>query len=126
MRCVITPELGERIADMCESGMSIASAARKLGLNEKTVYGYCTRYAIDPPPQYRYPSAPDGSAASGGSDRRQKRFTASEDRDLLEMREAGFSFGLMAKKLGRVKSSVVTRFATLARQEARRETVSAE
>ena len=126
MRCVITPELGERIADMCESGMSIAAAARELGLNEKTVYGYCTRYAIDPPPQYRHRIVADSSAAADGSDRRKKAFTAREDRHLLEMRAAGVSYSRMAKKLGRAKSSIVTRFATLARQEARLEAVSAE
>lgn len=113
MRCVITPELGERIADMCESGMSIAAAARELGLNEKTVYGYCTRYAIDPPPQYRHRIAADSSAAADGSDRRKKVFTAREDRHLLEMRAAGLSYNRMAKKLVTGPTKLEPRFSTL-------------
>lgn len=121
MRCVITPEIGEQIAVLREEGKSIPCIANALGLKEKTVNGYCTRMAIDPPEPIRLRKTPKRPVHLLRKGKVVRLFTVADDRLLMELRAAGATFDQIGTALDRSKSSIVSRFATLARRQARDE-----
>lgn len=121
MRQVITPELGDEIAKRREAGETVPAIASELGLNEKTVSGYCTRFAIEPPKPIRLPDTPVKPVEILRNGGVVRLFTVADDRRLMELRETGATFDQIGDALDRRKSSVISRFATLARREARQE-----
>lgn len=127
MRQVITPELGDEIAKRREAGETVPAIASELGLNEKTVSGYCTRFAIEPPKPIRLPDTPVKPVKPVKpveilrNGRVVRLFTVADDRRLMELRETGATFDQIGDALDRRKSSVISKFATLARREARQE-----
>ncbi len=101
--------------------MSFPYIANKLGLNEKTVGGYCTRLAIEPPKPISLPKTPKQPVHVLRNGKIVRLFTVADDRRLMELRAEGATFDEIGDALDRSKSSIVSRFATLARRQARDE-----
>jgi IS30 family transposase len=103
----------EEIVRLREAGWSKRAISEKLGKSVGTVSHWCLVLGAD---------SPCGISASGRTqefmrDGRQVRpFTADEDRQLLEWAKAGLRHGVIAKSLGRSRTSISYRLLTLARQ----------
>lgn len=82
------------IAELREGrGWSCVRIARHVGCSESLIRWYCLQHGIEK----------KGSPASGPG---RSSYTAEEDRHLLDLERQGLNYSQIAKRLGRVRSSV--------------------
>ncbi|WP_368999728.1 hypothetical protein [Pseudophaeobacter sp. C1-32P7] len=102
--------------------MSYAAIAERLGMSHGAVYWHCLRLGADSPKSQEHaPPVERGPMIVCRSGHQVRRFTADEDRKLIEMEAAGLTASEMARRLNRKPNSVTGRLMTLARTEARKE-----
>ncbi|MBU0643672.1 MAG: hypothetical protein KJ731_21160 [Alphaproteobacteria bacterium] len=104
-----------------ETGMSVDAIAKRLGMSRGSVSWHCLRLGADSPNTVTNVSDPKGPMVVARGDHYVKRFTATEDRALIDMDIAGWRVCDMARALDRKPNSIRGRLMTLARREARAE-----
>jgi hypothetical protein len=120
----LTDQQRELIGPLRESGLTILEIARRFGCSEGAVKFYCLVNGIDAPKNLVKPlrPIPTKTVCYTRSDGHViRRFTASEDKRLLELEAEGLSYGAIGRALGRNRNVVVSRLACLARRDERAE-----
>lgn len=118
------PELLEQAAALREQGMSFGEISQKLNMSRGAVYWHCLRLGADLPNGHEFLGAYHGPTVMKRSNHVVRRFTPEEDRKLIEMELAGATIAEISRALGRRHNSVLGRFMTLARRDARLEQLS--
>lgn len=97
------------IAELREGrGWSCGRIARHMACSESLIRWYCLQHGIEKK------GSPAG--APGPSS-----YTADEDRQLLDLERQGLNYSQIAKRMQRVRSSVLVRLRILAREQERAE-----
>ncbi|MBF0168769.1 MAG: helix-turn-helix domain-containing protein [Alphaproteobacteria bacterium] len=116
---IMTLAIGDKIAQMRESGLGCALIAKEFGISKGSVDWYCLTNGIDPPKPRTLKPVPSSAIAYERGAGKVRRFTSIEDEYLLVLEQQGLSYTKIARQLGRPRSSVIGRLATLARHDAR-------
>jgi DNA-binding NarL/FixJ family response regulator len=101
-----------------EEGWTFQRIADKYDVSPKTIQWHSLKLGAEPPKGPNSPRpVPTDPVVYDAGDRTIRRFTQSEDTDLLRMDLEGKSVGEIAKTLRRRRNSVVGRLRTLARYQ---------
>lgn len=118
---VVTPEVGEKIAELREAGRSVGFIARRLGVSHGAVSWYCLRQGVEPPKPRRLDPVPVQPVVNKRGNHVVRKFTQAEDALLVKLDMQGFRPSIIAKMMGRRSNSIAGRLASLARRDARAE-----
>ncbi len=122
----------EQVAEVCrmrEAGWSLTKISRAMGqrgisVSPGSIAWTCLRAGADLPIQRRQThSFVEGTMVVKRGDHLVRRYTAEEDRQILEMEADGASVASIARRLDRKHNSVIGRLAALARRQARSEEI---
>lgn len=120
----------EQVAEVCqlrEAGwslkrISLAMATRGINVSPGSIAWACLRNGADLPARRRQThSFTERTMVVKRGDHLVRRYTAEEDRQILEMEAAGASVASIGRRLGRKHNSILGRLAALARRQARSE-----
>lgn len=110
----------ERIVEMREHGKAFTEIAEALGCSAGSVQYHCLRLGIERPGYLRGPCNYRSAVVQRG-DHVLRRFTASEDEQLLALEAEGLNVAEIGRAIGRRPNSVHARLMTLARRQERLE-----
>jgi len=110
-----------RMAELRESGVSVARIAAIVGCSPGWVNWKCLQLGAEPPNARPLADAIVGPPVVRRGDHLVRRFTHEEDAALIAMEREGLSPSAIGRRLGRTPGSVKGRLMTLARREARRD-----
>lgn len=120
----------EQVAEVCqlrEAGwslkrISLAMEQRGIAVSPGAIAWTCLRNGADLPARRRQThSFSERTMVVKRGDHLVRRYTAEEDRQILEMEAAGASVASIGRRLGRKHNSILGRLAALARRQARSE-----
>ena len=116
---IITDEKLEKIIRMRERGASMAAIGRAVGMSLGAVNWHCLKEGIEPPNPKDLREHKIGPLVVKRGNHLVRRFTAEEDRQLLELEAKGLKKSEIAKAMGRKSNTITGRLRTLARREER-------
>lgn len=114
-------ELLDEAASLREDGMTYAQIASKLGMSESSVYFHCLRLGADTPKAQKAYKRPTGPMSFSRGGHLLRRFSESEDRQLLDLEAQGMRICDIARAMDRKPNSLRGRLMTLARIDEREE-----
>lgn len=122
----LTDEDVRQICDMRERGKSYGTihktlTARGISISESSIARHCLLNGADLPPERRRTTTQAPGRVMRRGDHFLRRFTPAEDNRIREMALRGCSYAKIAAEIGRSRSSIYGRLATLARLDARQE-----
>lgn len=121
----LTPEQVTKAAEMRERGLTEAMIGRRLGVSTSAISWRMLQLGVEPPNPRPLPPVPTEQRIIRRGAHAVRRFTEAEDRQLIELEAKGLGPTEIGRRLGRRHNAIVGRLMTLARREARSETLNA-
>lgn len=100
-----------------EKGWSYERLAERFAVTPGAVHYQCLKNGAVSPNQRRGISPINPVSFVAGDGRTQRRFTQSEDKQLLDLEASGIGYNEIARRMGRARTSVRMRLLTLALRE---------